>query len=139
MTPNIKVGSVLLQAKPFMARLLGLESEAYAGGWDLLHVHDGFGMDRKLRSVGWNSFFLADEVQATVMGATHPASILSALKKILKKVRSHDFNALEVTGIFTGRRLGLAYVTVSAHSRHIQQGWLLDQARERRAAAQLAG
>jgi hypothetical protein len=139
MTPNIQVGSVLLQAKPFMARLLGLESEDYASGWNLLHTHDGFGMDRKLRSVGWNSFFMADEVQATVLGATHPASILSALKKILKKVRGHDFNALEVTGIFTGRRLGLPYVTVSAHSRHIQQGWLLDQARERRVAAQLAG
>ena len=135
MTPNIQVGSVLLRARPFMAQLLGLESEAYASGWDVLHALDGFGLDRKLRSSGWNSFFLADEVHATVLGSTRPASILSALKRILKKVRGQDFNGLEVTGILTGSLLGLQYVTVSAHSRHIQRGWLLDQAPERRAAA----
>jgi hypothetical protein len=138
MTPNIQVGTVLLQARLSMIRLLGLESETYAGGWNVLHALDGFGLDRKLRSSGWNSFFLADEVHATVLGSARPARILAALKRILQKVRGQDFNGLEVTGILTRRFLGLQYVTVSAHSRHIQHGWLLDQARERRAAAALA-
>ena len=139
MTPNIQVGTVLLQTRlSMMMRLLGLESEAYSGGWNVLHALDGFGLDRKLRSSGWNAFFLADEVHATVLGTAQPASILAALKRILKRLRGQDFNGLEVTGIVSGRLLGLQYVTVSAHSRHIQRGWLLDQARDRRAAAALA-
>jgi hypothetical protein len=135
MTANIQVGSVLLHGREFAGRTLGLESESYSGGWNLLHALDGFGLDRKLRSSGWNSFFLAAEVQATVLGRMHSATILSALKRILKKVSGQDFNGLEVTGISSGSMLGLQYVTVSAHSRHIQRGWLLDQARERRASA----
>jgi hypothetical protein len=135
LTPNIQVGTVLLQARLSMMRLLGLESEIYSGGWNVLQELDGFGLDRKLRSTGWNSFFLADEVRATVIGAARPGSILTALKRIFKKVRGQDLNGLEVTGILTRRFLGVQYVTVSAHSRHVQQGWQLDQAKERRAGA----
>jgi len=49
-------------------------------------------------------------------------------------VRLHNFNCLEVTGIVANRFLGVPYTTVSAHSRHIQQGWRLDGAEERRSS-----
>jgi hypothetical protein len=137
MTPNIQVGTVLLQARRSIMRTLGLESETYAGSWNVLRALDGFGLDRKLRGSGFSAFFLADEVQATVVGRARPANILTALKRIFKTVRGQDMNGLEVTGILSGSFLGLQYVTVSAHSRHIQQGWLLDRPRERRASATL--
>ncbi len=37
----------------------------------------------------------------------------------------------DVTGIVANRFLGVPYTTVSAHSRHIHQGWRLDGAEER--------
>lgn len=135
MTSNVQVGTILLQARLSLMGLLGLESEIYTSGWNVLSAHDGFNLDRKLLSSGWNSFFLAEAEHATVFGAASPASILAALKRIFKKVRAQDFNGLEVTGIRSRRLLGLQYVTVSAHPRHIQRGWLLDQASVRRVAA----
>jgi hypothetical protein len=42
------------------------------------------------------------------------------------KVRSQNFNSLEVTGIAGKRFLGVPYAVVSAHSRHVQQSCYLD-------------
>ena len=67
-------------------------------------------------------------------GAPGAAKIKNALHRILAKVRLHNFNCLEVTGIVANRFLGVPYTTVSAHSRHIQQGWRLDGAEERRSS-----
>ena len=58
------------------------------------------------------------------------------MRRILGKVRPQGFNCLEVTGIVAKRFLGMRYGTVSAHSRHIQQGCYLDEASIRRAVQQ---
>jgi hypothetical protein len=52
--------------------------------------------------------------------------IQNALKRMVKKVQEQHFNSLEVTAIVTRHFLGVPYVTVSAHSRHMQQNWCLD-------------
>jgi hypothetical protein len=48
------------------------------------------------------------------------------LKRILAKVKPQHFNGLEVTGIVARHFLGVPYVTVSAHSRHMQHNCNLD-------------
>jgi hypothetical protein len=58
-------------------------------------------------------------------------SIQRALNRIFVNVRKLDFNCLEVTKIEENRFLGLPYITVCAHSRHIQQGCLLETTDER--------
>src|SRR2546422_11247138 len=58
-------------------------------------------------------------------------SIQRALNRIFVNVRKLDFNCLEVTKIEENRFLGLPYITVCAHSRHIQQGCLLESTDER--------
>ena len=45
---------------------------------------------------------------------------------------SQHFNGLEVTEIVARRFLGVPYVTVSAHSRHMQQSCYLDSLEARR-------
>jgi len=88
----------------------------------------GIALDREIHSVGWNFFFLATEVKAMFFGSPGPAKIASALKRILAKVRLQHFNGLEVTAIVARRFLGVPYVTVSAHSRHMQQSCSLESA-----------
>jgi hypothetical protein len=56
------------------------------------------------------------------------------LQRILAKVKPEHFNGLEVTGIVASRFLGVPYVTVSAHSRHMQQGCYLDSSEARQAS-----
>ncbi len=131
MTPVVQVGSILIETWPLMPQL-DLKSEPYSGNWSLVKVLDGYSLDRKVRALGWNFFFMAAEVKATFFGGVGAKKIQNALKRILGKVRQQQFNGLEVTGIVAKRFLGVPYAIVSAHSRHIQQSCYLDSTEARR-------
>jgi len=77
---------------------------------------------------------MATEVRVMFFGSLGAPKILNALKRILEKVKQQQFNGLEVTGIVARRFLGVPYVTVSAHSRHMQQSCYLDSAEARQAS-----
>ena len=134
MPPTVEVGTILIEHRPLITQLLGLESEPWSGNWSVVKALDGFSLDRKIHAAGWNFFFLAAEVKVMFFGALGTKNIQNALKRILAKVRHQNFNALEVTGIVAKRFLGVPYATVSAHSRHIQQSCYLDGAEQRRAS-----
>ena len=114
-----------------MSQLLGLESEPCSGEWSLLNVLDGFALDRKIHAAGWNFFFMAAEVKVMFFGSLGAVKIQKALKRILEKVKPQQFNGLQVTEIVARRFLGVPYVTVSAHSRHMQQSCYLESAEAR--------
>jgi len=128
MPPTVQVGTILMKDWLGMTQLLGLESEPCSGEWSLLKVLDGFTLDRKIHATGWNFFFMAGEVRVMFFGSLGAGKIQNALKRILEKVKEQQFNGLEVTQIVARRFLGVPYVTVSAHSRHMQQSCYLDSA-----------
>jgi hypothetical protein len=132
MPPTVQVGTILVQEWPGMTRLFGLESEPCSGNWSIVTALDGFALDRKIHAAGWNFFFMAAEVKVMFFGALGAARVLSALKRILGKVASQNFNGLEVTAIVARHFLGVPYTTVSAHSRHVQESCYLDGADARR-------
>lgn len=132
MLPTVQVGTILIEEWPLMPTLPGLESEPYSGNWRLVKELDGSALDRKIHSSGWNFFFMAAEVKAMFFGVLGAKKIGHALKRILEKVKQQHFNGLEVTRIIAKRFLGVPYVIVSAHSRHIQQSCYLDSAQTRR-------
>ncbi len=115
-----------------MPQLLGLETQPCSGDWSAVDALDGFAVDRKIHAAGWNFFFMATEVKVMFFGGLGAAKIQNALQRILAKVKSQHFNSLEVTAIVARRFLGVPYVTVSAHSRHMQQGCNLDGLEARR-------
>lgn len=126
MAQTVQAGTILMKKWPGMTKLLGFESEPYSAEWSLLKVLDGFALDRKIHAAGWNFFFMATEVKAIFFGTPGATKIHGALEKILGKVRQQHFNGLEVTAIVAGRFLGVPYVTVLAHSRHMQKSCYLD-------------
>jgi hypothetical protein len=128
MPPIVQVGAILMKDWPGMKKLLGLESEPYSGQWTLLRALDVCALDRKIHAAGWNFFFMATEVKVMFFGSVGATKIQNALKRIVKKVKQQHFNSLEVTAIVTRHFLGVPYVTVSAHSRHMQQSCCLDSA-----------
>jgi hypothetical protein len=128
MPPTVQVGAILMKEWPGMKQLLQLESEPCSGEWSLLKVLNGFALDRKIHAAGWNFFFMAAEVKVMFFGSLGAVKIQNALKRILEKVKPQQFNGLEVTEIVARRFLGVPYVTVSAHSRHMQQSCYLDSA-----------
>ena len=131
MPSTIQVGAILMKDWPGTKKLLGLESEPYSGQWTLLKALDGSAVDRKIHAAGWNFFFMATEVKAMFFGSLGAEKIQNALKRILEKVKLQHFNGLEVTAIVSRHFLGVPYVTVSAHSRHMQQNCFLESAAAR--------
>lgn len=130
MATTIKVGTVFIQNRPLILRTLALESEPYVETWDVLQSPPNTSLDRRIRDTGWNHFFMAAEVRASAPGRLSARSVHRALKQIFAKVRNADFNCLEVTKLIEKRFLGVPYITVCAHSRHIQQGSMMDFAQK---------
>jgi hypothetical protein len=128
MPPTIQVGTILMKDWPGTTHLLNLESEPCSGEWSVLKALDSFALDRKIHAAGWNFFFMAAEVKVMFFGSVGAVKVQHALKRIFEKVKPQRFNGLEVTQIVARRFLGVPYVTVSAHSRHMQQSCNLDSA-----------
>jgi len=133
MPPTVQVGAILMKDWPAMNQVLGIESELCSGEWSLLKALDGFTLDRKIHAAGWNFFYMAAEVKVMFLGSLGAVKMQNALKRILEKVKPQQFNGLEVTQIVARRFLGVPYVTVSAHSRHMQQSCYLDSLATRQA------
>src|SRR5271169_6604305 len=131
MANEVQVGTILIRENPVMAQAIGLQSEPYSATWGLVEALDGISLDRKIHAAGWNFFFMAAEVKVMFFGILGAAKIQGALRRILAKVKPHHLNALEITGIVASNFLGVPYVTVSAHSRHMQQGCYLDSSEAR--------
>lgn len=140
MTPTVRVGSILIEKEsPRMAEALALESDAYLGNWSVVKALDSFALDEKIRAAGWHFFFLAAEVRVMFFGAIGDHKVQKAVKRILEKVRPENFNSLEVTSVVAKRFLGMPYVTLTAHSRHIQRSCQLDDFEERQASRRDTG
>jgi len=131
MPSTVQVGAILMKEWPGMPQLVGFEAESGWGEWSMVKVPDAFTLDRKIHAAGWNFFFMAAEVKAMFFGSLGAAKVQSALKRILAQVKPQHFNGLEVTAIVARHFLGVPYVTVSAHSRHLQHSCNLDSAEAR--------
>jgi hypothetical protein len=131
MPSTVEVGTILMREWPGMPQLIGVETEPLFEQWSMVKVPDTSLLDRKIRAAGWNFFFMATEVKAMFFGSLSATKIQSALRRILAKVRLQHFNGLEVTEIVARHFLGMPYVTMSAHSRHLQHSCNLDSAEAR--------
>jgi hypothetical protein len=52
MTPKVQIGTILIEERPLIAQVLGLESEPYSGNWSVIKALDGFSLDRKIDAAG---------------------------------------------------------------------------------------
>lgn len=125
MAPTIHVGTILMKDGAGMPKL-GFETEPCFGEWSSVRALNGFALDRKLHDAGWNYFFMAAEIKVMFLGTLGAAKVQNALRRIVAKVKQQNFNSLEVTEIATRSFFGVPYVTVAAHSRHVQQSCNLD-------------
>ena len=125
MSAEIVVGTILMEDSPAITQTLILDNEFFSKGWGILTTVDATALEAKVSAEGWHCFFLADEVSATVFGVPGVENGHKAVRDILSKVRDQNFNCLEITRITGGRFLGIPYTTVAAHSRHLQQGLVL--------------
>jgi hypothetical protein len=109
---------------------LALQSEAFLPGWRSVTNLDGRQLGRKIEHAKWNYFYLANPIKTTVFGREGLPSLRRAVKRVLAKQQNQSFNSLEITRIISKRILGVPYLSISAHFRHIQEGMYLVSAKD---------
>ena len=129
MADKIKTGTILIKEGSLLPESLRFESEPYSKGWRLVKNLEACGLDRGIREAGWTFFFMAGAINVTVMGSDSDNTMRRAVKKVIACMKSDRFNCLEIAQVAVKRFLGLPYVTVSAHPRHIQESMFLFHAK----------
>ncbi len=70
---------------------------------------------------------MAATIKVIVFGFDRQKALRRAVKQVLATVKSRRFNGAEMTHVAVKRFLGMPYVTVSAHARHIQESLYLSR------------
>ena len=125
MAEKINTGTILIKEGTLLPEGLQLESEPYLKGWRLVKNLDSSGLDRKFCEARWDFFYMAEEVNAVVFGFDLEKMTRRAVKRMIASMKSDEFNCLEIARVAAKRFLGLPYVTVAAHPRHIQESMFL--------------
>jgi hypothetical protein len=125
MAEKINAGTILIKEGTLLPEGLQLETGPYLKGWKLVKSPGSPGIDQKLREAGWTFFYMASEVDATAFGSESEKTTQRAVKKVIAKIKSDRFNCVEISQVAAKGFLGLPYVTVAAHPRHIQVSMFL--------------
>ena len=120
--PNqIQSGTIMVQQSAFLGSL-GVKSELYCQNWCSLGILESSGLDERVRTAGWNLFFMAGEMRAIVPAWGGQSTLRRGVKRLLAQTESQHFNCLELGHILRKRFLGIPYRSIAAHPRHLQQG-----------------
>ena len=68
---------------------------------------------------------MAGGVDATAFGSDLGKTTRRAVRQVLASMKSDRLNCIEITQVVRKRFLGLRYVAVFAHPRHVQESMLL--------------
>jgi len=122
MADTIKVRTILITEGALLPESFPLESQPYCYGWRLVKNLDSNGLAQIIGQAGWNFFYIAGLIETNAFGSDEKKTTRKAIKRVVANLKSKKFNCLEITRVATKRSLGLIHVSVSAQSRHIQEG-----------------
>jgi hypothetical protein len=113
-TMLIRDGTVLPEPSPLGA--------SYPGGWKSVTDLERRDLEKQLDQAGWTFFYMAGQIKTSAFGFDKQKRMRTAVRRALRDVQSQKCNCLEIDRVTTQSFLGLPYVSLSAHSRHIQNG-----------------
>jgi hypothetical protein len=134
---SLQVGAMMVRDGLLPPKLPGMETEACLLRWLSVKTLNSFMLSRKLETVGLHLFFVVGSVTSFAFGIEGGRRLHKTVQRIAAKVMALGFNCLELTEIHRKHFLGVPYITISARTYHIQQGWQLKNMEERRALAPL--
>ena len=123
---RVRCGTMMVRDGLLLPDHMDAATDTYSAGWRSFTEAEGFGVDRKLRLLGWQCFFIAGELKAVSFGWSQARMLKAAVRRLLATVRSLNLNCVEFTEVRRRSFIGIPYVTVAGHARHIQQGHHLE-------------
>ena len=121
MTDAVKTGTILIERGAFMPGSLRLEGNSFSSRWRSVSNLDLNGLDTAINKAGWTFFFMAGEIKITAFGFDQERAVRRAVNQVITNAESHKCNCVEITEVSAKSFLGMPYVNVTAHSRHIQE------------------
>jgi hypothetical protein len=119
----ITPGTILMDKDTLRPQCLQLEDEPYPNAWmPVKHNLTTHELEKELSTTGWTLFYLASPIRTTTFGFNRAKMIHAALKRLIAQAKLRKCNCLEIDDVATRSFLGMPYVSVSAHPRHIQKG-----------------
>jgi hypothetical protein len=131
MSPPLKIGTVLVQSNTLIPDSVYVQRKTFFSDWQAITNLNGDDLDRQLRSNGWNFIFVAGARRGTAWGSWSENAVCRAAIRVLNKTHATTLNAFEITGIHARRFLGMPYVIVTGHSRHVQKTMVLQDIAQR--------
>jgi hypothetical protein len=114
-------GSIHVEAGGLLPQFLVLRSQSLLNSWPLVtNVRSTF--DAEIKKAGWVFFLMAGKIEKTAFGFDKRKTLRTALNRLTRSVRSQKCNCFEIMDVTTKQFLGMSWVSVSAHARHLQKG-----------------
>lgn len=117
---TITAGSIFIEKSAHLPNSVVYENGSDVTGWAMLKGPQST-FEKKLGEAGWTLFFMAGEIKVTALGSD-PETLRTALKRLIANVKSQQCNGLEISQVARHRLLGVPYLRVTAHPRHLQRG-----------------
>jgi hypothetical protein len=119
----ITAGTLLIENSTPVPQFLQIGTEPYPKAWRRLTTNRDFHeLEKELSTAGWTFFYMAGEVRTIAFGFDRQKMIDAALGRLIANVRLQKCNCLEIDEVATHSFLGMPYVSVSGHPRHLQIG-----------------
>ena len=124
----IGAGSILVEKSTLLPGSLALESGSTESGWSQVADNpDRHQLESELATSGWTFFLMAGTIKSSAFGFNRPRMIQAALKRLIATVKLQRCNCLEIDTIAARSFLGMPYISLSGHSRHIQPSLVFGQ------------
>ena len=119
----ITTGTVLIEKHAVRPQCFLLEDDSSTNAWmKVKHNLSSRELEVELSAKGWTFFYTAGSIRTMAFGFDRAKMIQAALKRVISNVRKQRCNCLEIDDVAAHSFLGMPYVSVSAHPRHIQKG-----------------
>jgi hypothetical protein len=115
-------GAILVEDGTTLPGDMSLQSSPFSPSWRSVPDVDSEGLDAQLGKAGWTLFYMAGAIHKHAFGFDEDKRVRAAVSRVIRDVQSEKCNCLEITGLTTKAFLGIPYVSVTAHARHIQDG-----------------
>lgn len=114
-------GIIFIRDGTILPPSLSVTTDAFIPNWRIVTSHNRSTLTRSIEGCDWYFFYLAGDIQVTVLGGNTRRVLRKALTAILTKHGNDQLNSIEITSIVSKRVLGIPFTTFTAHSRQIQQ------------------
>ena len=119
----ISSGTILLEKNAPHPQCFQLEDDSCPNAWiSVRHGLTDHELEKVLSATGWTFFYMANVMRTTAFGLNRAKMIRRALQRLITNAKLRKCNCLEIDDVAAHSFLGMPYISISAHSRHIQKG-----------------